>query len=109
MNDAELISAVVVAVAAAFYFMFMRPIQKEQARHKKEIRDLRPGDEVITTSNFVARVKGIEVGEDGQTRIYLELANGVVFTALPGAILRAATPSPRPASEERSPEGGASG
>ena len=88
MNDAELLAAVILAVVAAFYFMFMRPIQKEQESHKKQMRDLRPGDEVVTTANFIATVRDIQVLEDGQTRIALELADGVVVTALPNAIMR---------------------
>lgn len=88
MNDAELLAAVIVAVVVAFYFMFMRPIQKDQERHKKQMRDLRPGDIVVTTSNFVATVKDIQVGEDGGTRVALELTDGVVVTALPNAVLR---------------------
>jgi len=48
---------------------------------------LRAGDEVLTTSNFVAKVKDIQVQEKGPTRILLELADGVVITALPAAIL----------------------
>lgn len=87
MNDAELMSALIVGVVVAFYLMFMRPDQKAKERHKKELRNLRPGDEVLTTSNFVATVKDIQVGENGQTHIALELADGLVVTALPGAIL----------------------
>ena len=88
MNDAELLAAVIIGVVIAFYFMFMRPIQKDQERHKKQMRDLRPGDIVVTTSNFVATVKDIKVAEKGGTRVSLELADGVVITALPNAIMR---------------------
>jgi len=88
MNDAELLAAVIFGVVVAFYFMFMRPIQKDQERHKKQMRDLRPGDIVVTTSNFVATVKDIQVAEDGGTRLALELADGVTVTALPNAIMR---------------------
>jgi preprotein translocase YajC subunit len=88
MNDAELLAAVIFGVVVAFYFMFMRPIQKDQERHKKQMRDLRPGDIVVTTSNFVATVKDITVAEDGQTRVALELADGFVVTALPNAVMR---------------------
>jgi preprotein translocase subunit YajC len=88
MNDAELLAAVIFGVVLAFYFMFMRPIQKEQEQHKKQMRDLRPGDVVVTTANFIATVKDIQVLESGQTRIALELADGVVVTALPNAIMR---------------------
>jgi preprotein translocase YajC subunit len=88
VNDAELLAAVIFGVVVAFYFMFMRPIQKDQERHKKQMRDLRPGDIVVTTSNFVATVKDIQVGEDGGTRLALELTDGVIVTALPNAVMR---------------------
>jgi len=88
MNDAELLAAVIFGVVVAFYFMFMRPIQKDQEQHKKQMRDLRPGDHVITTAHFFATVKDIQITEGGQTRISLELADGVVVTALPNAIMR---------------------
>ena len=93
MNDAELLSALFVGVVIAFYLMFMRPVQKEQERHRKQMRDLRPGDEVLTTANIVARIKDIQVGTDGQTRIQLEIADGVVVTALPNALLKKLEPS----------------
>jgi preprotein translocase YajC subunit len=88
VNDAELLAAVIFAVVVAFYFMFMRPIQKDQERHKKQMRDLRPGDIVVTTSNFVAIVKDIQVTEEGGTRLSLELTDGVIVTALPNAVMR---------------------
>ncbi|HWC29821.1 MAG TPA: preprotein translocase subunit YajC [Dehalococcoidia bacterium] len=107
MNDAELMSALIVGVVIAFYIMFWRPDQKARDRHKKEMRDLRPGDEVLTTSNFVARIRDIQVPENGQTRITLELADGVVVTAMPGAILQRLTPaaSDMPADEKASQKG----
>jgi preprotein translocase YajC subunit len=88
MNDAELLAAVIFGVVVAFYFMFMRPIQKDQELHKKQMRNLRPGDMVVTTSNFIATVKDIQVKEDGATRVSLELADGVVVTAFSNAIMR---------------------
>jgi preprotein translocase subunit YajC len=86
MSDAALISAVFVGVMFGFYLMFLRPVQKDQERHKKDIRDLRPGDEVLTTSGFIGRVRDIQVQEKGPTRLSLELADGVVVTAITSAI-----------------------
>ena len=94
MNDAELMSALIVGVIVGFYLMFWRPDQKARDRRKKDMRALRPGDEVLTTSNFVARIRDIQVPESGQTRITLELADGVVVTALPGAILERLSAAP---------------
>jgi preprotein translocase YajC subunit len=93
MNDAEILSVVFVAVLGAFYLMFLRPIQKDQEKHRQQIRDLRVGDQVLTTSNFVARIKDIQVPADGQSRITLEIADGVVVTALPAAILQRLAPA----------------
>jgi preprotein translocase YajC subunit len=86
MTDATLMSAVFIGIIAGFYVMFMRPAQKENERHRQQIRDLRPGDDVLTTSGFIATVKDIQVPAQGQTRIKLELAEGVVFTAVSSAI-----------------------
>ncbi|HWO72397.1 MAG TPA: preprotein translocase subunit YajC [Dehalococcoidia bacterium] len=108
MNDAELLAAVIFGVVVAFYFMFMRPVQKEQEQHKKQMRDLRPGDEVLTTSNFVATVREIQIGEDGQTRISLEIADGVIVTAFPNAIMRPLRSAARPAVNDPSERKGAS-
>jgi preprotein translocase YajC subunit len=69
MSDAGIISAVFVGVLFAFYLMFLRPIQKEQEHHRREIRDLKPGDEVLTTAGFIGRVKDIQVAESGKSRI----------------------------------------
>ena len=86
MSDAGLLSAVFVGVIVAFYLMFLRPLQKDQEKHRQQIRDLRPGDDVLTTSGFIATVKDIQVPNTGQTRIKLEMAEGVVFTAVASAI-----------------------
>jgi preprotein translocase subunit YajC len=91
MNEAEISFVITVGVIIAFYLIFIRPAQKEQRRHKQQIRDLRPGDEVLTTSGFIARVRDIQVPERGPTRIKLELADGVVVTALTSAIQQRVT------------------
>jgi preprotein translocase YajC subunit len=93
MSDASIISAVLVAVVAYVYLTIIRPARRDQAEHRRQIQDLRPGDEVLTTSNFIARVTDIQIPETGPSRISLEIAEGVVVTALPGAILQRLTPA----------------
>lgn len=105
MTDATLMSAVFIGIIAGFYVMFMRPAQKENERHRQQIRDLRPGDDVLTTSGFIATVKDIQVPEQGQTRIKLELAEGVVFTAVTSAIAQRLSDS----TDSRQNKKGASG
>jgi preprotein translocase YajC subunit len=93
VSDASIISAVVIAIVAYVYFTIIRPARKEQLRHRQQMRDLRPGDKVLTTANIVARVVDIQVQESGPALIRLEIAEGVVVTALPGAILRRLEPA----------------
>jgi preprotein translocase subunit YajC len=94
VSDAALISAVFVGVLFAFYLMFLRPIQKEQERHKQQIRDLKPGDQVLTTAGFIGRVKDIQVPESGRTRIYIQIAEGVIVEAVATAIAQRIEPRP---------------
>ncbi len=101
MSDAALMSAVFVAVLSAYYLMFLRPIHKEQKRHKQQIRELKLGDEVLTTSGFIGRVKDIQVPESGQTRIYIQLADGVVFEAVTSAIAQRITAPAESAPKEQ--------
>ena len=99
MSTEGILSAVFVAVLATFYVMIIRPMRQDQEKHKQHIRDLRPGDEVLTTSGFIARVKDIQVQESGPTHIALELADGVVFTAVTTAIAERLEPRTSPAKE----------
>lgn len=100
MSDASLISAVVIAIVAYMYFTIIRPARRDQAKHRQQIRDLRPGDKVLTTSNFIATVKDIRVLATGRTHVLLELAEGVVVTALPGAIIERLEDQPTAATVE---------
>jgi preprotein translocase YajC subunit len=100
MSDASLISAVVIAIVAYVYFTIIRPAQRDQKHHRQQIRDLRPGDRVLTTSNFIATVKDIKVLATGRTHVLLELTEGVVVTALPGAIIERLEEQPAAATAE---------
>src|SRR5438093_8527275 len=103
MSTEGILSAVFVAVLATFYVMIIRPMRQDQEKHKQQIRDLRPGDDVLTTSGFIARVKDIQVQESGPTHIALELAEGVIFTAVTTAIAERLVPrqSPTPAADQK--------
>lgn len=91
MNTAEISFIVILGVMAAFYLIFIRPARQEQRRLEDTIRDLRAGDEVVTTSGFFARVKQIETPEEGPVQIVLELGNGLEVRALTSAIARRLT------------------
>lgn len=82
------------AIAILFYLAFLRPVQQQQKRQRQELSSLRVGDEVLTTSGFIAIIKAIQVPEEpGPTELTLDLG-GVQVRAVASAIaqrLRSAT------------------
>ena len=88
MNAAEISFIVILAVIAAFYIIFIRPARKEQTRLEGTIRELRVGDEVITTAGFFAHIKQIETPEEGPVQIVLDLGNSLEVRALTSSIAR---------------------
>ena len=88
MQTAELSFVIILGVMAAFYFIFIRPARKEQKRLEETIRDLKVGDEVITTAGFFARIKEIRTPEQGDVELILDLGGGFEIRALTTSILR---------------------
>lgn len=100
MRPEELGFIIIVGVMVAFYLIFLRPLQQEQKRHRRDIQDLRPGDEVLTTSGFIARVKEIQVPEEGPVELRLELGPGLEVRALTSSIAQRIAPRKAPAPQE---------
>lgn len=86
MNAAEIGFLVILGVIIAFYLIVLRPQQQEQARQKKDIKNLQVGDEVLTTSGFLGIVKEVNIPESGPVQIVIDFGNGVVVNALANAI-----------------------
>lgn len=62
------------AIALLFYFAFLRPVQQERARQRRELANLQVGDEVLTQGGLIAMVKEIQVPEEpGPTEVILDL------------------------------------
>jgi preprotein translocase subunit YajC len=58
----------VVAIFGIFYFVMIRPQQKQRRTHEDRLRNLRKGDEVVTAGGIVARVVHIsETKGEGKT------------------------------------------
>ena len=45
-----------VAIFAIFYFLMIRPQQKQKQRHEQALRELRKGDEVVTAGGIIGEV-----------------------------------------------------
>ncbi len=73
-------------IALLFYFAFLRPVQQDRAKQRRELADLQVGDEVLTRAGFIAVVKEIRVPEErGPTEVILDLG-GLEVRAYASAI-----------------------
>ena len=70
-NFAQFIPLILIFVI--FYFFLIRPQQKRVKEHKEMVKNLKRGDEVITSGGIIGKVD--RVFEDD--RIELEIDNGV--------------------------------
>ncbi len=80
-----------------FYFIVMRPQQKQQNEHKAFLDKLGKGDEVITAGGIVGKVDRVQ-GD----LVFVEVANNVKLRVLKGQIQGAYKPPEEkaPAAEE---------
>ena len=46
----------IVAIFAIFYFVMIRPQQKQRREHEERLRNLRRGDEIVTSGGIVGKV-----------------------------------------------------
>lgn len=79
-------------IAVLFYFAFLRPVLQDQKKHRRELQNLRVGDQVLTTAGFIATIKEVRVPEErGPTELILDLG-GVEVRAVASAIAQRMTP-----------------
>jgi preprotein translocase YajC subunit len=82
-----------VAIALLFWLAFLRPVQQQQKKQRRELASLRVGDEVLTQAGFIAVISEIRVPEErGPTEIILDLG-GVNVRATPTAIVERLKPA----------------
>ncbi|HZI42611.1 MAG TPA: preprotein translocase subunit YajC [Gemmatimonadaceae bacterium] len=43
-------------ILAIFYFLMIRPQQKQRKQHEESLRNLQKGDEIVTTGGIIGRV-----------------------------------------------------
>jgi preprotein translocase subunit YajC len=46
----------IIAIFAIFYFVMIRPQQKQRKEHEERLRNLRRGDEVVTAGGIIGKV-----------------------------------------------------
>jgi len=80
-------------IFGVFYFLLLRPQQKQAQKHREYLASLRKGDDVVTQSGIFGRIESIE---DAVVR--LEIARDVKIRVLKSQIA-GAQPGTAPAGE----------
>ncbi len=80
-----------VLAVAAFYFILLQPVLKQQKNRKKAVQELLIGDEVVTAGGIIALVVDVVTPADGPTELILEISDGVRVRALTDAVVRRLT------------------
>jgi preprotein translocase subunit YajC len=52
-------------ILAIFYFLMIRPQQKQRRQHEESLRNLKKGDEIVTTGGIIGQVVHIREGMKG--------------------------------------------
>ncbi|ADG92316.1 preprotein translocase, YajC subunit [Arcobacter nitrofigilis DSM 7299] len=61
-QSGDLISSLLplVALFAIFYFLIIRPQQKQAKQHKQMIADLKKGDKIVTNGGLIVEISKVE-------------------------------------------------
>jgi preprotein translocase subunit YajC len=78
--------ALVALMAAAFYFLIIRPQRKRQQAMQKTMSELEPGTRVMLSSGLFGTVVSV-----GEKQIVLEISPGAELTVLKQAVARVVT------------------
>jgi preprotein translocase subunit YajC len=88
MSSQNTITIIYIAViVAVFYFLWIRPQQKQRKAMAEMLAALKPGDEILTAGGLIGTVRAI-----GDTAIDVEIASGVTVKFTKGAIVKVNTP-----------------
>jgi len=71
------------AIGAIFYFVLLRPQQKQRKEHDTMLRSLRKGDEIVTTGGIAGRIEDV-----GDTFLTVEIAAGMRVKVQKGSVLQ---------------------
>ena len=73
-----------IAVAAIFYFLVLRPQQQQAKKLRAAVESIRRGDTIVLNSGIVGKVAKVPVKDD--VEIAVEIADGVVVKVLRGSV-----------------------
>jgi preprotein translocase subunit YajC len=78
----------IAAIFIIFYFLLIRPQQKQQKAHEKMLSDLKKGDKILTTGGLYGTIVGLK-GTDLEVRF----AENVKLTLARSAVAKLLAPA----------------
>lgn len=78
--------APIVAIFAIFYFLLIRPQQKQQQDHERVLKNLKAGDKILTTGGLYGTISGFK-GDD----LEVQFSQTVKLTVARSAVASVAT------------------
>lgn len=72
-------------VAAIIYFLLIRPQQAQEKQHQKMLKELKPGDKIVTTGGLYGTITGFK-GDD----LEVQFSQTVKLTVARNAVTRLA-------------------
>ena len=75
--------APIIAIFAIFYFLLIRPQQKQQKEHEAMLKNLKTGDKVLTTGGLYGSITGFK-GDD----LEVQFSQTVKLTVARSAVTR---------------------
>lgn len=75
--------APIIAIFAIFYFLLIRPQQKQQKEHEAMLKNLKTGDKVLTTGGLYGTITGFK-GDD----LEVQFSQTVKLTVARSAVTR---------------------
>lgn len=85
MTDFALFALVILLGLGAYWAMVIFPKQRDFIKRQRAVRELQPGDEVVTYGGIIGTVISIDA-EHGLAQV--EIAPGVIVRLLMAAVLR---------------------
>jgi preprotein translocase subunit YajC len=88
MNNQNTVTIIyIVVIIAVFYFLWIRPQQKQRKAMSEMLAALKPGDEVLTAGGLIGIVRAI-----GDETLDIEIAAGVIVKFTKPAIIKRRMP-----------------
>ena len=79
--------APIVAIFVIFYFLLIRPQQKQQQEHETMLRNVKQGDKILTTGGLYGTITGFK-GED----LEVQFSQTVKLTVARSAVAKVVMP-----------------